>query len=71
MLDTSITSVRLSFYFATYDSGSTNTGIKYLSKYPDPFYNASISPVSHTLFKSNLFGSVNESDSHKNIDSLV
>ena len=48
------------YFIDTADSGSKNSGIPYLYKYPDPFYNAYICPVDHTLVKYKFFGSVNE-----------
>ena len=41
----------LSFIF-TYNAGITNTGIPYLSKYPDQFTNFAIRPVTHPLVTS-------------------
>ena len=36
-------------FIVTDNSGSTNTGIPYLSKYPDQFTNVSIRPVARPL----------------------
>ena len=48
----------LSFIVAE-NAGITNSGIPYLSKYPDQFYNVSICFVSCPLVMSKFFGSVN------------
>ena len=45
-------------------AGITTLGFTYLSKYPDQFSNASISPVAHHHLMSKFFGLVNEVDSH-------
>ena len=46
-------------------SGRINSGIPYLSKCPDRFYNVSIRPVASRLIMYILFGYVNELYSHK------
>ena len=53
----------LSFISIMY-SGITKDCISYLSKYSEQFANFSILPVVCTLITSNLFGFVNEVDSH-------
>ena len=40
------------YFIFTDNAGSTNTGIPYLSKYPDQFTNVAICPVSRPLFMS-------------------
>ena len=50
-------------FIVTQDSGSTNSGLPYLYKYPEQFYHVSIFPVAHTLVVYKFFGSVNEVDS--------
>ena len=40
------------YFIVTYNSGSTNTGVPYLSKYPDQFTNVSICPVARPLVMS-------------------
>ena len=47
------------------NSGSTYSGIHYLSKYPDRFCNVSIHPVACPLVMYNSFGEVNEFHSYK------
>ena len=42
-------------FIVTGNAGSTNTGIPYLSKYPDQFTNVSIRPVARSLIMSNFF----------------
>ena len=39
-------------FIVTYNTGSTNTGIPYLSNYPDQFTNVSIRPVARHLVMS-------------------
>ena len=39
-------------FIVTYNTGSTNTGIPYLSKYPNQFTNVSIRPVARHLVMS-------------------
>ena len=51
-------------FIATEDSGSTNTGIPYLSNIPYPFSNFSICHVARPLVMTKFFGSVNEVESH-------
>ena len=53
----------LSFIF-TDNSGSTKTGIPYLSKYPDQFTNVAIHPVARPLVMSKKYSAVNEVESH-------
>ena len=53
----------LAFIF-TDNAGSTNTGIPYLSKYPDQFTNVAIRPVARPLVMSIFFPAINEVDSH-------
>ena len=52
-------------FIDTFGAGSTKSGIPYLSKYPDKFYNFAIFLVACPLIMSKFFGSVNEVDSHK------
>ena len=52
-------------FIVTDNTGRKKSGIDYLYKYPDQFYNIAIRPVSRPLFMYNFFGSVNEVDSHK------
>ena len=52
------------YFIVTEKTGSTNTGIPYLSKYPDQFNNVAIFPVARPLVMSNIFSAVNEVDSH-------
>ena len=52
--------LKVLYFIDTADSGSKSSGIPYLYKYPDLFYNAYILPVDHTLLKYKFFGSVNE-----------
>ena len=40
------------YFIVTENSGSTNNGIPYLSKYPDQFINVAIRPVALTLVMS-------------------
>ena len=42
-------------FIVTDNSGSTKTGIPYLSKYPDQFTNVSICPVARPVVMSNVF----------------
>ena len=42
-------------FIVTDNTGSTNTGIPYLSKYPDKFTNVSIRPVARPLVMSIFF----------------
>ena len=51
-------------FIVTENSGSTNTGIPFLSKYPDQFTNVAIHPVAHPLVMSKTFSAVNEFDFH-------
>ena len=51
-------------FIATDNAGSTNTGIAYLSKYPDQFTNVIICPVARPLFMSKINSAVNEVDYH-------
>ena len=50
-------------FIVTYNSGITNNGISYLSKYPDQFTNVYILLVAHPLIMSKK-SAVNEVDSH-------
>ena len=43
------------YFIVTDNSGSTKTGIPYLSKYPDQFTNVSICPVARPLVMSIFF----------------
>ena len=52
------------YFIVTENIGITISGITYLSKYPDLFYNVAICPVAHPLVLYKLFGSVNEIESH-------
>ena len=52
-------------FIVTDNAGITQTGIIYLSKYPDQFSNVSIRPVSRPLVVYKLFVSVNEVDYQK------
>ena len=52
------------YFIVTDNSGSTKTGIPYLSNYPYQFTNVVISPVAHPLVMS-FFSAVNDVDSHK------
>ena len=51
-------------FIVTDNTGITQAGLTYLSKYPDQFYNVSILPVVSTLVMYNLFLSVNEVGYH-------
>ena len=51
-------------FIVTDNAGSKNTGIPYLSKYPDQFTNVSIRPVARPLVTSKTFSAVNEIESH-------
>ena len=42
-------------FIVTYNSGSTKTGISYLSKYPDQSTNVAIRPVARPLVMSDIF----------------
>ena len=53
----------LSFIVAM-DTGITKAGIPYLSKYPEPFYNFSISPFPRPIFIYKFFGYVNMVEYH-------
>ena len=50
-------------FIVTDNAGITNTGIPYLSKYPDQFTNVAIRPVARPLVMSKK-SAVNEVDSH-------
>ena len=52
-------------FISTEDTGGTNIGIPYLSKYSDPFENDDIFPIALPLFMSKFFGSINEVERHK------
>ena len=54
------------YFIVTDNSGSTKTGITYLSKYPDQFTNVVILPDARPLVMSKIISSVNEFDSHNN-----
>ena len=51
-------------FIVTENSGSTKTGIPYLSEYPDQFTNVSIRPVARPVVMSKINSAVNEVDSH-------
>ena len=42
-------------FIVTYNAGITNTGIPYLSKYPDQFTNVAMCPVDFPLIMSIFF----------------
>ena len=44
--------LKVLYFIVTDNAGSTNTGIHYLSKYPDQFTNAAIHPVDRPLVMS-------------------
>ena len=50
-------------FIVTDNTGSTKTGIPYLSKYPDQFTNVAIRPVARPLVMSFFFPAVNVVDS--------
>ena len=52
-------------FIVTDNAGITQTGIIYLSKYPDQFSNVSIRPVACPLVMYKLFVSISEVESHK------
>ena len=54
------------YVIVIYIKGSTQTGLLYLSMFPDQFSNVEIFPVARTLIMYMLFGSINEVDYHKN-----
>ena len=54
-------------FIDTDNTGSTQAGIPYLSKYPDQFSNVSIHPVAHPLVMYKFFGFVNYIDSLKKL----
>ena len=51
-------------FIVTDKSGSTKTGIPYLSKYPDQFTNIAICPVARPLVMPKKNSAVNEVDSN-------
>ena len=51
-------------FIVTENSGSTQEGITYLSKYTEQFTNVNILPVARPLIMYKFFGSVNEVDYH-------
>ena len=51
-------------FIVTDNTGITQAGIPYLSNSPDHFSYVAICPVARPLVMYNLFGSVNEVDSH-------
>ena len=51
-------------YIVIDNTGITQTGLTYLSKYPGQFYNVSIRPVARPLVMYKFVGSVNEVDFH-------
>ena len=59
-------SLKVLSFVATAGVGSTTIFIPYLSKYPDQFSIVSIRPVDHPLLMYNVFGWVNEVESHNN-----
>ena len=52
------------YIIVTDNTGSTQKGLSYLSKYPGQFTNVSILPVASTLVTSKFFGAVNEVKPH-------
>ena len=52
------------YFMVTDNSGITQAGLPYISKYPDQFYNVAILPVSHPLVIPKFIGVGNEFDSH-------
>ena len=52
------------YFIVTDNTGSTNTGIPYLSKYPYQFMNVAIRPVARPLVMSKHISAVNEVDAH-------
>ena len=52
------------YFIVTDNTGSTQTGLPYLFKYPDQFSNFFIRPVARTLVMYKFFGSINEVNSH-------
>ena len=65
LLDTtSIIHRRVSIFIATQDAWRSKSVILYLYKYPDPFINIYICPVTCHLIVSRFFGYVIEFDSH-------
>ena len=55
---------KVHYFIVTDNTGSTQAGISYFSKYPGQFANVGIHPVSCPHVMSKFFGSVNEVDSH-------
>ena len=53
------------YSIVTDNTGSTQTGLTYLYKYPDQFTNVAIRRVARPLVMYNLFGAVNGVYSHK------
>ena len=53
------------YFIVTDNAGSTQTGLPYLSKYPDQFTNSSICPISRPFVMSKNISAVNEVDSNK------
>ena len=51
-------------FIVTDNAGSIQTGLPYLSKYPDQFTNVAICPVAGLLVMAKFFGAVNEVESH-------
>ena len=62
---------RFLYFIVTENAGSTNTGIPYLSNYPEQFNNVAIHPVASPLIMYKFFGYVNGVYSHKNQGSLI
>ena len=52
------------YLITTVDTDSTKSGINYLSKYPETFYNVEIFPVDCSLVTPKFFQSVNEVEPH-------
>ena len=52
------------YFIVTYNAGSTQAGLAYLSKYPDQFSNVAIRPVARPLVMHKCLGCVNEVNSH-------
>ena len=47
------------YFIVTYNTGRTQSGLSYLSKYPDYFSNIVVLPVYHLIVVYKFFGSVN------------
>ena len=55
------------YFIVTDNTGITQTGLTYLSKYYDQFTNVYIRPVARPLFMSKFFSAVNEVDYQKKL----